>query len=149
MSAKRAGRTVGALILLAFVFYGGGSALVDAASGNPAVLADAAGNETQLASGALLMLLNCAIVASIGVVAFPVLRRYHQVSAYAYLVTRVFEAVMLAVGVVFILLLVSLGREYVAAGAGDDSALPSLARVAKEGSLYSYWAAMTGLALGS
>ena len=149
MSTKASGRMVGGLILLAFVFYGGGSALVDSASGTPAVLSEAAGSQTQMAVGALLMLINCAIVASIGVVAFPVVKRYHQPSAYAYLVTRVFEAVMLAVGVVFLLLLVPLGKEYIDAGASDGSVLSSLARVAQDGSQYAYWAAMTGLGLGS
>ena len=149
MSSRTTGRIVGALFLVAFIAYGGGSALVNAGSGTPAVLADAGDNQMQISAGALLMLLNSAVVASIGVAAFPVLKRHHEISAYAYLITRVFEAVVLAVGVVFLLLLVPLGQEYIDAGASDASVLPSLARVAQEGSLNAFWIAMIGLALGS
>lgn len=149
MSPRTSGRIVGALILAAFVLYGAGGALVDAGSGSPAALADVADNQKLISAGALLMLLNSAGVAVIGVVAFPVLRHTHQISAFAYLVTRAFEAVMLAVGAVLMLLTVPLAREYVDAGAGDGSVLPALARVAQEGSQYAYWFAMTGLALGS
>ena len=151
MSPRTSGRIVGALILAAFVLYGAGSALVDAGSGSPADLADVADNQKLISAGALLMLLNSAGVAVIGVVAFPVLRHTHQISAFAYLVTRAFEAVMLAVGAVLMLLMVPLAREYVdaGAGAGEGSTLPALARVAQEGSQYAYWFAMTGLALGS
>ena len=119
MSSRTTGRIVGALFLVAFIAYGGGSALVNAGSGTPAVLADAGDNQMQISAGALLMLLNSAVVASIGVAAFPVLKRHHEISAYAYLITRVFEAVVLAVGVVFLLLLVPLGQEYIDAGASD------------------------------
>lgn len=149
MSTRTSGRIVGALILLAFVLYGGGMALVDSGSGAPAVLADVADNQMQISAGALLMLLNSAVVAGIGVVAFPVLKLHDEISAYAYLVTRVFEAVMLAVGVVLLLLLVPLGSEYADAGAGDAPVISSLARVAQEGNQYAYQFAMIGLGLGS
>lgn len=149
LSMKTSGRIVGALILLAFVFYGGGSGLLDAGAGTPVVLVDAAENQTMMSAGGLLILINSLGVAMIGVVAFPILRRTHPISAFTYLVTRVFEAVMLAVSAVLMLLVVPISREFVASGSASDSVLPSLARAAQEGSLYAYWFAMTGLALGS
>jgi hypothetical protein len=48
-------------------------------------------------------------VAVIGVVAFGAIKVHHEVSAFAYLVTQTFEAVLLAVGAVFTLLLAPLG----------------------------------------
>jgi hypothetical protein len=148
MSARTSGRIVGAGFLLAFLFYGGGSALVASSSGgDPPNLADAAANPKEIAAGVLLMLANSAIVAGIGVAAYPVLRIHHTASAIAYVVTRTFEAVMLTVGAVFILLLVPLGREY--AKTGDSTGLRTLARVTMDASQYAYWAGLTGLALGS
>lgn len=89
MSSRAIGRSVGALFLVAFVVYGGGSALVEA------------GAE---AAGGLLMLVNSAVVAGIGVLAFPVLRPHSELTAHAYLAGRGVEAALLAVGVVFLLL---------------------------------------------
>lgn len=89
MSSRATGRVVGTLFLVAFVVYGGGSALVDAGSS---------------AVGGLLMLVNSAVVAAIGVLAFPVLRPHSELTAHAYLVGRGVEAALLAVGVVFLLL---------------------------------------------
>ncbi|WP_433158700.1 DUF4386 family protein [Kribbella sp. CA-247076] len=65
-------RVVGVLFLLAFVLYGSG---VDA-----------------------LMLLNSVAVIAIGVLVFPVLWRSHPRVAVAYLGTRIFEGLVLAVG---------------------------------------------------
>ncbi|MFJ6675486.1 DUF4386 domain-containing protein [Actinosynnema sp. NPDC091369] len=89
MSSRAIARSVGALFLVAFVAYGVGNALVDA--GTTAV-------------GALLMLVNSAVVVGIGVLAFPVLRPHSELTAHAYLVGRAVEAALLAVGVVFLLL---------------------------------------------
>lgn len=149
MSNRMIGRMLGALILLAFVVYGGGTALVDSGSGTPAVLSNVADNQVQISAGALMILLNSVVVASIGVLAFPVLRQHHTISAYAYLITRVFEAVMLAAGALCLLLLIPLSREYAVAGAGDASVLPALARVAQDGNQNAYHFAMIFLGLGS
>ncbi|MEV8442810.1 DUF4386 domain-containing protein [Actinosynnema sp. NPDC051121] len=89
MSSRAIGRSAGVLFLLAFVVYGGGSALVGSGSS---------------AAGGLLMLVNSAVVAGIGVLAFPVLRPHSELTAHAYLVGRAVEAALLAVGVVFVLL---------------------------------------------
>jgi hypothetical protein len=55
----------------------------------------------------------------------------------------------MAVGILSLLLLITLAKEYADGGAGDASVLPSLARVAQEGNQYSYQIAMIGLGLGS
>jgi Domain of unknown function (DUF4386) len=146
MSTRTIGRIVGGLILLAYVVYIVGGALVDAGSGD---LSEVVAKQSQVSAGALLMLLNSAAVASIGVLVFPVLRPHHELSAYAYLVCRVIEATMMAVGVLGLLLLVALGQEYVGGGFVDASVLPSLASVAQEGNRYAYQFGMISLGLGS
>jgi hypothetical protein len=120
--------------------------MVDSGSGS---LSDVVANPMQVSAGAVLMLANSAIVASIGVLVFPILKPHHEISAFAYLIARAIEGVMLAVGVLLLLLLVPLGQEHVDAGAANASVLPSLARVAQEGNLYAYQIGMISLGLGS
>ena len=146
MSTRTVGRAVGACFLLAFVFYIAGGVMVDSGSGNPAVLSKVADRRTLIASGALLMMVNSLAVAAIGVLMFPILRRRHEVSAYGYLICRSVEAVMLAVGTVFLLLLIPLGKEYAAAG-GQGSDFPALARVAQKANYYSYEVGMIAVGI--
>jgi hypothetical protein len=110
-------------------------------------LSDVVASPMRVSAGAVLMLANSAIFASIGVLVFPLLRPYHQISACAYLIARPIEGVMLAVGVRFLLLLVPLGDEH-AAGVADVSVLPSLALVAEDANLYAYQFGMISLGLG-
>lgn len=63
-----------------------------------------------------------------------------------YLLTRGFEAALLAVGAVLVLTLVPLADEFTASG---DQSLAPLARVTQEASLHAYWVAMIGLSHGS
>lgn len=142
MSTKTIGRAVGALFLLAFVLYLAGSGLVGAGSGEDA-LSGVADHRTRISVGALLMLANSAVVVAIGVLALRVLKPHGELSAYGYLAGRVIEAVMLAVGILFLLLLVPLSREY--ASADDGSVFAALARVAREANLYSYQIGMISL----
>ena len=102
MSISTRGRVVGSLFWLAMLAYLSGTVLVAAAAGRPVLTA----------AGVLLMLLNSAVVAAIGIVVRPVLRRHDETSALAYLVSRVLEAVLLAVGVVFVLRLMPVAAEY-------------------------------------
>lgn len=84
MSHRQTGRLVGALFLTAFLFYGIGSALAP----GPA--------------GLTLMLLNSAGVAAIGALAFRLLRAPARRTALVYLLTRITEAVALAIGTLFL-----------------------------------------------
>ena len=149
ISPHATGRIVGALFLVAFVVYGGGTALVSAGAGTPADLSSVADNQLQIAAGALLMLSNAAVVAATGLLVFPILRQHSEGTAYTYLVTRVFEAALLAVGVVFVLLLLPLGQAYVDADARDAAALSTLGRLAQAGNFYSYQIAMLMLGVGA
>ncbi|MBO4205058.1 DUF4386 domain-containing protein [Micromonospora echinofusca] len=93
MSLTAAGRYAGAFILLAFGFYGIGSALAG-----------------QFA-GTVLVVLNSVMVFAIGVLVFRVLRRPHPGAAWTYLVARGAEAFLLTAGIVLL--------DPVGAGAAD------------------------------
>jgi len=146
MSPKTSGRIVGFMFLLAFLVYGGGSLLAISITGEPVALADVVGFEGRLTAGVLLMLLNSAVVIGIGVAAYPVLKRHHPLTASAYLLTRGFEAALLAVSAMLLLSFVPLAQEFDTSG---DPSVATAARVVHEASLNAYWVAMIGLSLGS
>jgi hypothetical protein len=87
---------VGALFLAGYLAYGVGSLIATSVVGS----ADQAGSTTMFAAGAALMLLNSAFVIGIGVLTSPILRVQNKAIAASYLGTRIFEGVVLAIGVV-------------------------------------------------
>jgi len=100
-STRRTARIVGFLFLAAFLAYGVGSAIATSIAAS----ADRSGPDALLITGAALMLLNSAMVIGIGVLMFPVLRPHNKAIAVGYLGTRIFEGVVLAIGVGCLLVL--------------------------------------------
>lgn len=133
---------VGLLLLGAFVTYAGGTALVNSALAADDPASALATGEVALRLGAILMLADALFVAVIGVLLYAVGRGFGERVAVGYLATRIFEAVGLAVGVMFVLLPVALAGQEV----GDVAAL---AAVAGQGNAVAYRVAMIGLGLGS
>ena len=97
-SVRRTARIVGVLFLAGYLAYGVGSVI---ATGN----ADSSGSTALLVTGAALMLLNSAFVIGIGVLMFPILRAHNKAIAAGYLGTRIFEGVVVALGVVSLIVL--------------------------------------------
>jgi len=149
MTTKKAGRIVGALFLSAFFLYGGGSFLVASTTDSATPLPGNAASLVQLSAGATLLLLNSVAVATIGTLAFRVLRRHHQRTANVYLATRTAEALLLALAPLGTLTLTLLTRGGVDTSNTTDSALQSLARTAVENNQGAYWLAMATLGVGS
>jgi Domain of unknown function (DUF4386) len=100
-SVRRTARIVGVLFLAGYLAYGVGSPI---ATGNVRST-DGSGSTALLVTGAALMLLNSAFVIGIGVLMLPILRPHNKSIATAYLGTRVFEGVVLAIGVVSLIVL--------------------------------------------
>lgn len=141
---RRAAGLAGALFLAAFLAYGGGSAIVASFTEAPQVLAMIAGGEHLFAAGAALMLANSAIVLGIGVVLAPILARRSPTVASLYLGTRIFEAVLLAFGVVWLLTLVPL-----AGGPTGGEIAAALTAQAIKANFHAFQIAMLALGLGS
>ena len=99
-SVRRTARIVGAFSLGA-TCYGVGSLLATSVVRS----ADRSGSTALFATGAALMLLNSAFVIGIGVLMFPILRAHNKSIAVGYLGTRIFEGVVLAIGVVSLIVL--------------------------------------------
>jgi Domain of unknown function (DUF4386) len=92
-SPRGTARIVGILFLAGYVAYGVGSVIAKAN-------ADGSDSTALFGTGAGLMLLNSAFVIGIGVLMFPILRVHNKAIAAGYLGTRIFEGVVLAIGVV-------------------------------------------------
>lgn len=92
-STRTIARTVGILMLAAFLLYGIGSSIATTAA--PGAL---------LTMGVVMMLLNSVAVIAIGALMLPVLRPHTLGVAIGYLATRVFEGTFLAVGAVALLM---------------------------------------------
>src|SRR6476469_3224949 len=98
---RQTARVVGVLFLAGFLTYGVGNLI---ATG----IVDSGDRSTSTAlfvTGTALMLLNSALVIGIGVLMFPILRPHSKAIAAGYLGTRIFEGVVLAIGVVSLIVL--------------------------------------------
>ena len=95
-SVRRTARIVGVLFLAGFLAYGVGNLIATGIVRS----ADRSGSTALFVTGAALMLLNSAFVIGIGVLMFPILRAHNKAIAAGYLGTRIFEGVVLAIGVV-------------------------------------------------
>ncbi len=135
-------RAVGVLFLAGMVAYGGGNGLVQSIVGAPDHLATIPAKSMLLAIGAMLMMLAAVWDAAHGILMLPVLKRHSERIAFGYLAYRIGDGVLLAVGILFLLLQIPLGRAYVNAGAADTSSLHALSAVSIQGSLYAYEIAM-------
>src|SRR3954465_15819016 len=93
---RRTARIVGVLFLAGYLAYGVGSLIAKGVVNS----ADRSGSTALLVTGAALMLLNSAFVIGIGVLMLPILRPHNKAIAGGYLGTRIFEGVVLAIGVV-------------------------------------------------
>jgi hypothetical protein len=93
-STRTIARTVGALLLAAFLLYGVGNAIAT----------NAAQGDGMQALGVGMMLANSAAVLTIGVLLVPILRPHSPAVARIYLATRIFEAAFLALGAIALLL---------------------------------------------
>ena len=100
---------IGGLFIAAFFLYGGGTAVVTSVVGGTASPSTISAQQTTLALGVFLMLLNSMAVVALGVLLFPILERHGGTTALAYLAARIVEGVFLALGALSLLLIPQLG----------------------------------------
>jgi uncharacterized membrane protein len=141
-------RIVGAIYLAGFVVGIGGMVLVQSILSAPDHLSTLSASSMMLAIGAVLWLVPAAGDAAHGVLMFPVLRPHNERIAIGYLGFRIVNAVFLAIMVLFILVQIPIGSEYLRAGA-DASYLQALSTVFQQAQLYAYNIAMTFLGVAS
>ena len=139
-------RALGILFLLPFFSYGMGTALVTSVLKDPAHLVEVVGQRTPFIGGVLLLLLNSLTVVGIGALFFPILHARSPSIAVAYVCTRVMEALLLLVGVVFLLSILRLGE---LAQGRTTQELGLLFDLLSKGNFWAYQLAMSILGVGS
>ena len=141
-------RIVGAMYLAGFVVGIGGLVLIRSILGAPDHLATLPANSTLLAIGAVLWLMAAAWDAAHGVLMFPVLKQHNSERiAVGYLGFRIMDGLIIAIMVLFILIQIPIGSEYLNAGASDASYLQALSTVFMQAQLDAYNIAMITLGI--
>src|SRR4051812_23104990 len=102
-SVRRTARIVGVLFLAGYMTYGVANLIATGIVDS----GDRSDSTALFVTGIALMLLNSAIVIGIGVLMLPILRAHNKAIAAGYVGTRIFEGVVLAIGVVSLIVLTS------------------------------------------
>jgi Domain of unknown function (DUF4386) len=136
---------VGVVYIAGFVVGIGGMMLIQSILGAPNHLALLSANGMTVAIGAVLWLLAVAGDAAHGVLMFPVLKPHSERLAIGYLAARIMDAVFITIMVLFILLQIPLGSEYLKAAAPDAAFLQALSTLLTQAQLYAYEIAMSTL----
>ena len=145
---RNTARIVGAMYLAGFVVGIGGFVLIQSILGAPDHLATLPANSMLLAIAAVLWLMAAAWDAAHGVLMFPVLKQHNSERiAVGYLGFRIMDGLIIAIMVLFILIQIPIGSEYLNAGASDSSYLQALSTVFMQAQLDAYNIAMTTLGI--
>lgn len=116
-SDRRTAVIVGVLFIFATAFSLVSTSLTAPVVGASDYLASASANQNQMIAGVLILFAAAISVVLIPAMIFPILRRHNEGLALGYLGVRIVEGVAQVLNGFILLLLVSLGQEYVKAGA--------------------------------
>ena len=140
-------KIVGMVYLAGFVVGIAGNTLIQSILGAPNHLATVSANSATLTIGAILWLMAVAGDVAHGVLMFPVLKQHNESIAVGYLAARVVDAIFIAVMVLFVLIQLPLGSEYLKAAAPDAIYLQALSTVFGQASQYAYDIGMSALGM--
>lgn len=118
-SNKKAAKVVGVLFILAAVTAIVGLNLYNPILKDPNYLTEGSEHANQVIMGALMELILVVSAVGTATTMFPFLRKYNETIALWHVCFRFLEAVVITIGVISVLSLLTLSREFVAAGAPD------------------------------
>jgi hypothetical protein len=145
---RNTARIVGAMYLAGFVVGITGIVLIQSILGAPDYLASLSASSMLLAIAAVLWLMAAAWDAAHGVLMFPVLKQHNsERTAVGYLGFRIMDGLIIAIMVLFVLIQIPIGSEYLNAGASDASYLQALSAVFMQAQLDAYNIAMITLGI--
>ncbi|MFB3164565.1 DUF4386 domain-containing protein [Neobacillus sp. 179-J 1A1 HS] len=124
-SNRKAAKIVGVLFILAAVTAVIGLNLYDPILNGPDYLLKGSEHANQVILGALMELMLVVSAVGTATTMYPLLRKYNETIALWHVCFRFLEAVIITVGVISVLSLLTLSREFVAAGAPDPSSFHS------------------------
>jgi hypothetical protein len=103
---------------------------------DPDYLIKVSANANQIIIGAFFQFIMAAACAGIGISLYPVLKKYNEGMALGSVGFRIIEAVFQIVGVIILLLLLTLSREFIKAGAPDTSYFQTAGALLQAGSAW-------------
>ena len=130
-SNKQAAKIVGVLFILAAVTAIIGLNLYAPILNGPDYLIKGSEHANQVILGAVMELILVASVVGTATTMFPILRKYNETIALWHVCFRFLEAIIITVGVISVLSLLTLSREFVATGATDSASFQASGTVLK------------------
>jgi hypothetical protein len=119
ISNKIAAKIVGVLFIMAAVSAVAGVLLYDPILKGPIYLIEGSANVNRVVLGAVMELILVVSAVGTATTMFPFLRKYNETIALWHLCFRFLEAVIITIGIISVLSLLTLSREYVASGSPD------------------------------
>jgi len=148
-SHKVKARIFGIFFILTFLSYGIGSGLIDSIVTTPDFLSNVNANQTQVVIGVVLMaLVHTFLNIGMPVIVLPILKPFNRYLAYGYLSAAIVATVILAVGAIFLLLLLPLSDEYVKAGSAVIPNIEIMGLLLRKGGFFGYHMGMALWSLG-
>lgn len=146
---KTAARTFGIFFIITFLAYGIGSGLIQSIITTPDFLSSVYANQTTIVGGVILMaVVHTFLNIGLPILMLPILEPYNKRLAYGYLSAAIVATTILAVGTLFLLLLIPLSDAYMRAGATADPYFETMGILLKQGSFYAYHMGMALWAIG-
>ncbi len=142
---RKTASVVGAVYLAGFVVGIVGNIMIKSILDAPNHLSIISASSMTVAIGAILWLLAVIGDAGHGVLMFPVLKQHSERMAIGYLAFRIVDAIFIAVMVLFMLIQIPLGSEYLKTATADASSLQALSAVSAQASQYAYEIGMSAL----
>jgi hypothetical protein len=148
-SHRNTARIVGVLFIIATVAGFTSAVFLAPILEAPDDLAKVSANENQALIGALFIFIMGAAGASIAIAMYPVLSKHNKGVALGSVGFRIIEGALFMVGVIYLLLLVMLGQEFVQAGASDASYFQTSGELLLGGFIFSTMMAGLAFSLGA
>ena len=120
-SNRKAAVVVGSLYIIALSVAMLRSVLLDSILDAPGYLVDLSSNEGDVLLGVILLFIMGVAIPSIGIVFYPILSKQNKTLALGYVGAGIIECIFFLMTVITVLTLLTLSKNYVNAGAPDNS----------------------------
>jgi len=110
----------------------GGASLINPIINAPDYLTLVFPKSITLTSGMFGWMINDIGIVFIGLLMYPILKKHSESMALGYLSMRMFESLLMIVGVFFALMLIPLSRDFINAGTADVSTLQTIGSILKQ-----------------
>jgi Domain of unknown function (DUF4386) len=123
---------VASLFLVTAIGAIAGAALINPIINAPDYLTAVFPKSATVTSGMLLWLINDIGIVFIGLLMFPILRKQNEFLALGYVSMRIFESILMIVGVIFAMMLIPLSQEFIKTGATNVASFQAIGSLLKQ-----------------